>query len=330
VDYFPAFLDVRERLCVVIGGGEVAERKAQLLLRAQPRVKVVAPELCAAMAGLVRDGRLAHAAALYAPEHLNGALLVVAATDDAAINERVSLDARASNQLVNVVDQPALCSFIVPSIVDRSPVVVAISSSGAVPVLARTLRARIESVVPPRYAELAAVCAELRPLVKATLPTITARRRFWELALESPAVDRVLAGEREEGKRELATLLGSQGAEASHMTHPVSLVGTGPGDADLISFRALRLLQRAELVLSMPGVSAAVADLARRDAEQRSIADLAEVSVVAMIADHVARGQRVCVLGPYDVFRGPGSQAGRNVLAASGVRYDIVPGIERS
>jgi uroporphyrin-III C-methyltransferase/precorrin-2 dehydrogenase/sirohydrochlorin ferrochelatase len=290
----------------------------------------VAPNLGEAISEILARGELTYVAAGYDATQLEGAWLVVAATDDAVTNERVSADAHARRLWVNVVDRPALCSFIVPSIVDRSPLVVAISSSGAVPVLARTLRARIESVVPARYAQLAAACASLRPEVKARLPDTRSRRQFWERALESAAAETILAGDLDTGLIRLRAMLDEHVLATSNGARDadfVTLIGTGTGDPDLLSFRALRLLQRAEVVLSLPGVTSSVGELARRDATQRTLNVLDPSRLAEQLDELVARGERVCVLGPFDAFRSGPEVALCEALARLGVRFAVVPGI---
>jgi uroporphyrin-III C-methyltransferase/precorrin-2 dehydrogenase/sirohydrochlorin ferrochelatase len=167
MDYLPIFLDIRERPCMVVGGGEVAARKSALLLRAGARVTVLAPSLSAAFEADIAASRIAHRAASFRDEELAGYVLAIAATGDETVNRAVAAAARARHIPVNVVDQPALCSFIMPSIIDRAPVIVAVSSGGASPVLARLLRARLETLIPAGYGRLAALAAAFRDQVKA-------------------------------------------------------------------------------------------------------------------------------------------------------------------
>ena len=182
MDYLPIFLKLDGRSCAVIGGGEVAARKAGLLLEAGARVTVTAPELCEALAELAQQGRIAHRARAFDPVALDGASVVIAATDDRAVNAEVSRLAQQSRIPVNVVDDPELCSFILPAIVDRSPVVVAVSTGGSTPVLARLLRARLETLIPAAYGELASLAQRFRGRVKEALPQ-PRRRPFWERVL---------------------------------------------------------------------------------------------------------------------------------------------------
>src|SRR5690625_3965593 len=189
MDYFPVFFDVNHRSCYHVGVGEIATLKGRLLARAGARLRVVAPEIIAELRGLVLDKGGEVLQRDYQPEDLDNCILVVAATDDTPLNARISADAQARQLPVNVVDSPALCSFITPAIVDRSPLVVAISSGGTAPVLARLLRERLETLIPSAYGRLAQVASRWRERVKETFSG-DARRRFWEQALQGPMADR--------------------------------------------------------------------------------------------------------------------------------------------
>ena len=322
-------MDLRQRLCVLIGGGEVAARKAALLLRAGARLRIVAPELCPALALLAADGAIAYVPRTYAPGDLDGAALVVAATDQRAVNRSVSQAAFARNVPVNVVDDPELCSVIVPAIIDRSPILIAVGTGGSAPVLARLLRASIEASVPVGYAELAALAAAMRGEVQQRLPDVLARRRFWEQVFEGPIAELSLRGEGARAEALLREQLAADGGTALPSVGEVYLIGAGPNDPDLVSFRALRLLQRCDLVLSAPTLSERIADLSRRDATRiRLEAWPPELSdVLNTLGASVRAGQRVCVLAPNDAFR---SAAGRELADAVGgaqLPYLIVPGV---
>src|SRR3990170_3540309 len=193
MDFLPVFLDIRGQPCLVVGGGEVAARKTALLLRAGGRVTVLAPVLSAAFDADLAAARIAHRAASFREEDVTDHAVAIAATSDAAVNRAVAAAARARRIPVNVVDQPALCSFIMPSIIDRAPLIVAVSSGGASPVLARLLRARLESLIPAGYRRLAALAGAFRDRVKARFKP-PGRRRFWERVLQGPIAELVLTG----------------------------------------------------------------------------------------------------------------------------------------
>jgi uroporphyrin-III C-methyltransferase/precorrin-2 dehydrogenase/sirohydrochlorin ferrochelatase len=331
VDYFPLFMQVSGAECLVVGGGEVAARKAAMLLRAGAIVHVVSPSLAHAMSEVLHGESTRHSARGYQTSDLDRALLVIAATDDRTLNARVSSDAKAQRVPVNVVDDPELCTFIMPAIVDRSPLVIAVSSTGASPVLARLARGKIEAALPAHLGPLAQLCSALRSDVRSQLPDVQTRRRFWEMALEGPVAELAFAGRLEEAERELRTLLASWARDASSNTHgEVFLVGVGPNDPELVSFRALRSMARAELVLAASRVSEAILDLCRRDAtRERYVDDSPEVMpLVALRAIAAAKsGARVCVLGIGDAFRSTRGEDLRARLVAAGLFCHVVPGI---
>ena len=267
MDFLPIFLDIRGRPCLVVGGGVVAARKAALLGRAQGRVTVVAPKLCEELAQQAQDGNIEHRARDFQAGDLDGQVLAIAATDDPQVNRQVSELARARGVAVNVVDQPELCSFIMPSIVDRSPVQVAISTGGASPVLARVMRARLEACIPAAYGRLASLVEGFRSAAKQRLPDPVRRRRFWEEILQGPIAELVFAGKEEEAAAALKHAV-EQVHEQPPSSGEVYLVGAGPGDPDLLTFRALRLMQQADVVVYDRLVSPPILDLVRRDAER--------------------------------------------------------------
>lgn len=232
---------------------------------------------------------------------------------------------------VNVVDDPALCSVIVPAIIDRSPVLIAVSTGGSAPVLARLLRANLEAHVPVGYADLAALSQRLRAEVQRSFPDVQARRRFWEEVFEGEIAELSLRGQSARAEQLLrAKLVSAQtsaadGGEAGE----VYLIGAGPNDPDLLSFRALRLLQRCDLVLCAPELAESVADLSRRDAmRQRLNSWPPEIADVRQrLSSAVQSGMRACVLAPHDAFRTEAGRALHSALQAAQLRCVIVPGI---
>ncbi len=268
MDHLPIFLRVQDRETVVVGGGAVAARKAELLARCGARVTLVAPELSKPAAELVarERSRVRHLQAAFEPEHLAGASLVVAAADSAHANAAVAAAAGARHLPVNVVDDLRLSSFILPAVVDRSPVIVAIGSQGTAPVLARRLREQIEALLPARLGALARFAGSRRGAVQRTLRP-SERRPFWERIFGGPVSAQVLAGDEGAGDAafagELAAFRGGRPTVGE-----VYLIGAGPGDPDLLTLRALQLLQQADVVLYDRLVSPGVLDRARREAER--------------------------------------------------------------
>lgn len=332
MDYFPIFIDIRAARCVIIGGGEVALRKAEALARAGAAVDVVAPlirtelrELAAVSGGVCQDRG-------YDAADLRGARLVVAATDDAAINRSVSEQARALNIPVNVVDQPDLCTYIVPSIVDRSPLVIALSSGGASPVLLRLLRERLERMFPASYGELARLAGSVRDRVRAAISDGDGRRRFWERVLEGPVAEAAVSGRLNQA-RDLLDAEIKAGSVPADRGGEVWLVGAGPGDPDLLTLKALRLMQRADVVLHDNLVSPQILDLVRRDAERiyvgkrRALHAVRQEGINALLLEQARAGKRVLRLKGGDPFVfGRGGEEIAS-LAAEGIPFQVVPGI---
>ena len=334
MDYLPVFLRVQSQPVLVVGGGVVALRKAESLLQAGARVTVVAPQLCASLAARVARGGLTHLATAFRPEHLAGAVAAVAATDDPAVNSAVSQAARARAVPVNVVDDAALSSFIFPAIIDRSPILVAVSSSGAAPVLARRVRAQIEALLPARLGTLASFMGAQRARVRQALRA-WARRPFWERVAQGAVATRVLAGDEAGARtaldRELhaARLIGT-GAAAP--LGEVYLIGAGPGDPDLLTLRALQLLQQADVILYDRLVAPEVLQRARRDAQRIFVGKEAGDSgqqqhIHALLVRLALDGKRVARLKGGDPFVfGRGGEE-LEQLAARGIPYVVVPGI---
>ncbi len=330
--FLPVFLNIRQRPCIVVGGGEVAARKIRLLLQADADVRVVAPELCDTLSQWIERGRVQHIAPHFTADTLERAALVVAATDDAEVNRRVSVLAQRKGIPVNVVDAPALCTFVMPSIVDRSPVVVAISSGGASPVLARLLRARLETLLPAAYGGLASLVESFRDRVKRRFARIDERRRFWEEVLEGPVAEMFLAGRRGEAEAALERRLQQANAQR-YQGGEVYLVGAGPGDPDLLTFRALRLMQQAEVVLYDRLVPDEILELTRRDADrifvgkEKSRHAFRQEEINKLLVKLAREGKRVLRLKGGDPFIfGRGGEE-IDTLAADGIPFQVIPGV---
>jgi uroporphyrin-III C-methyltransferase/precorrin-2 dehydrogenase/sirohydrochlorin ferrochelatase len=331
MDFFPIFLDIKNKPCLVVGGGEVATRKAGMLMQSGGLITIIAPELSNTLKALAEEGKITHVAEKFHPEHLGAAVLVIAATNDRAANEQVSVAAKQLRIPVNVVDNPDLCSFIMPSVIDRSPLVIAISSGGTSPVLARVMRAKLETFIPAAYGRLAHFAASFRNQVKDKI--LPAKRRiFWEKVLQGPVAEMVLSGQDQAAKDVLQKMLATDSGDTPPRGE-VYLVGGGPGNPDLLTFRALRLMQQADVVVYDNLVSPAVLELVRRDAEriyvgkERAKHTMRQENINELLVRLAQEGKRVVRLKGGDpfVFGRGGEEI--ETLAAHGIPFQVVPGI---
>jgi uroporphyrin-III C-methyltransferase/precorrin-2 dehydrogenase/sirohydrochlorin ferrochelatase len=328
MDYLPLFIKLSSRRCVVVGGGEVARRKIEWLVAARARVTVIAPDIDDEVRRLVGPhGELIERT--FQPDDVGGAALVVAATDDAMVNRAVAASAARAGVLVNSVDDAAGSTAIFPSIVDRDPVVVAVSSSGRSPTLARRVRGLIEARLPAQLGALAERLGGWRSHVAAVVPA-AARRHFWETLLDSQIPEAVYAGDDELAERLFNAALETPAAPALGF---VSLVGAGPGAADLLTLKALRCIERADVVLYDNLVSAEVLAMSRRDArrvyvgKRRAFPSIRQESINTMLIEYARDGARVVRLKGGDpfVFGRGGEEI--ETLAAQGIPFEVVPGI---
>ncbi len=331
MDFLPIFLNLTGARCLVVGGGAVAARKSGLLLGCGAQVTVVAPTLGETLAAEKAAGRIEHLSTRFDESHLGGAALVIAATDDPAVNVAVSRAAKARALPVNVVDAPELCSFIFPSIVDRSPMIIAVSTGGASPVLSRLMRARLESLIPAACGRLAQMARQLRDRVKDRFANSAQRRIFWEKMLGGSFADLVLAGKAAEAERYFEQQLAATQDEPPR--GEVYLVGAGPGNPDLLTFRALKLMQQADVVVHDNLVSPAIVELCRRDAQriyvgkQRNDHTLRQEEINALLVKLAREGKRVLRLKGGDPFIfGRGGEE-IETLSANGISFEVVPGI---
>jgi len=330
MDYLPIFLDVRGKKCLVVGGGEVSFRKATLLVQAGAQVTIVSPEIGAPFANLAG---LTHIAERFKASHLDGYILVVAATDEQATNETVSREAKLRNIPVNVVDNPALCSFIMPSILDRSPIVVAFSSGGASPVLIRMLRGKLETMIPQAYSRLASFSARFRSSVKTSITNPAKRRIFWENVFEGPIAEKIFSGDEATAESMLHSMIENESKGEQKPAGEVYLVGAGPGDPDLLTFKALRLMQKADVVLYDNLVSKPILEMTRRDAERifvgkmRGNHTLPQEGINELLVRLALEGKRVLRLKGGDPFIfGRGGEEIEK-LAEHKINFQVVPGI---
>jgi uroporphyrin-III C-methyltransferase/precorrin-2 dehydrogenase/sirohydrochlorin ferrochelatase len=328
--WFPLFLDLRGRRVVVIGGGAVAERKIDLLLQSGARLLVVAPSLTPALSARVAAREIEHEPRRFVATDLDGARLAVAATNAPLVNRAIGVAAEARNIPVNVVDNAGLSTGIMPAIVDRSPLVIAIGTEGSAPAFARHVRARIESVLDESVGRLASLLERWRERIKKSIPDLDARRRLYERILQGPVADRVR--EAREGEADALVqqwLTEGEGARAGL----VQIVGAGPGDPGLLTLNALRALQSADVVLYDRLVSAEVLKLARREAELIDVGktagghSVAQARIHALMQQHASHGRRVVRLKGGDpfVFGRGGEEI--EFLRSQGIAYEVQPGI---
>lgn len=330
MESLPLNFKLNQRWVLVVGGGEIARRKATLLLSAGARIRLVAPEILPDLAEQVVAGGGVLIERPWRCADLDGMNLAISATDDVAVNEEVSRCAQARCVPVNVVDAPALCSVIFPAIVDRSPLIISVSSNGAAPVLARLVRSQLETLIPAAMGRLAGFMGAWRATVKAHLPAVRDRRLYWESLLAGPLKDRIFAGD-EAG----AAAIAQRALEQHHTASlgEVYLVGAGPGDPDLLTFKALRLMQQADVVVYDRLVAPEILDLCRRDAERiyagKARADhaLPQEDINALLVRLAQEGQRVCRLKGGDPFIfGRGGEE-IEALATHGIPFQVVPGV---
>ncbi|MEO8309522.1 MAG: siroheme synthase CysG [Pseudomonadota bacterium] len=336
MDYLPLFVDVRDRQVLVVGGGVVAHRKVEHLLKAHARVRVVAPELCADLDSYRTLGRIEYQPIPFSAPQLDGAWLVVAATDDEAVNDAVSRAARERGVLVNVVDDAARSTFIFPAIVDRSPLIVAVGTAGSSPTLSRRVRTQIEALLPERLGSLAQYAGRWRNAVKAALPEISARLKFWDGFFNGPVATSLLSGNEagadavmQRSLEQARTVVGAQVGE-------VYLIGVGPGDPDLLTLRAQQLLQQADVLLYDRLVPEVILGRARRDAEKINVGktpgkhEHTQDYINQLLVEHARAGKRVARVKGGDPFIfGRGGEE-LQVLRDAGIPVVVVPGITAS
>ena len=328
MDYLPLFARLNNRAVLLVGGGDIALRKARLLLDAGANLTVVAPSLHEELTELLV--RHTYIPSRFTAAYLNDQMLVIAATDDEEVNAEVAAAADAANIWVNVVDDPDRSSFIFPSIIDRSPIMVAVSSGGKAPVLVRMLRERLEALLPKHLGALANLSGEWRNQIKQKLGDITSRRRFWEKAFASPQLATLLETEQHDSAEQW---MADQLQADDYAGGEIVLVGAGPGDAGLLTLKGLQQIQQAEVVLYDQLVSPEVLNLVRRDAERISVGKKAghhsvpQHEINELLLSHARAGKRVVRLKGGDPFMfGRGAEE-LQAARAEGIPFSVVPGI---
>lgn len=331
MDYLPIFLDLKQQDCLVVGGGSVATRKVKLLLKAQANVSVVSPEISDAIETLVKQGHLHWVQSTFKAEHITDQRLIIAATDNEHVNHLVHDVAKQKHILTNLTDNPDDSDFIFASVLDRSPIIVAVSSGGESPVLARNLRARLETLIPPAYSKLGELMGKYRETVKQKFGELRQRRQFWDTVLSGPIADHVMAGREGIAEQILQQQLDDEIETVE--TGEVFLVGAGPGDPELLTFKALRLMQQADIVFYDRLVSKEILALVRKEAElvyvgkQRAWHAVRQEEINNLLLVHAKQGKRVLRLKGGDPFIfGRGGEE-IDTLAENAIPFQVVPGI---
>jgi uroporphyrin-III C-methyltransferase/precorrin-2 dehydrogenase/sirohydrochlorin ferrochelatase len=329
MDYFPLFLRLKDTPCLVVGGGEVALRKVKLLRKAGAQITVIAPTIHPDLAALETTSDIVTQVSNFNPVEARGFKLIVAATDDPLINRSIAIAANKVGVFCNVVDDRELSTAIMPAIVDRSPLVIAVSSGGESPVLATRIRQQLERLFPPTLADLTSFAGEWRIAVKNRFKTIAQRRRFWQTVLDGPVARHVMAGNPAEAKKSIQAAL----AEAPMEEGFAWIVGAGPGDPELLTLKAARALASADVILHDRLVAPAILDMARKDAEYISVGkqagkpSISQHEINTLLVEHVSAGKTVCRLKGGDPFIfGRGGEE-IEALNAAGLPWQVIPGI---
>lgn len=330
--HFPIFVAIKRRPVLVVGGGDNAVRKIRLLKKADPLITVVAPSLCAELAEMAAIGKVQHLAKPFEQEDVTGKALVFATTGIDTVDNAVSQAARARGVLVNAVDKPRISDYIIPAIVDRSPLVIAICSSGAAPTLVRNLREKLEAMLHPAVGRLASFADSFRSAVVATRENAVDRRRFWEDFFDGPLAQSVLSGRLQRAREQMLKLV-NEGPRSVPRKGHVAVVGAGPGDPDLLTFKAMRFMQKADVVVYDRLVDRAVLEYVRRDADRIYVGKapgnhrMTQEEIGALLVDLGRKGKRVVRLKGGDPFIFGRVGEEMEVLRAAAVDFDLVPGV---
>ncbi|MGD9708918.1 MAG: siroheme synthase CysG [Halothiobacillaceae bacterium] len=330
MENLPIFMNLKDRPALVVGGGTVAARKAELLLLAGASVTVIAPRVRHEMRRMIEAGRVVWREQVFGPGLVRGFRIVIAATDNDAVNRLVFEECERHAIPVNVADQPKLCSFILPSIIERGPLTMAISTGGRSPILARLLKARLEALIPAGFGQLTELLGRYRGAVKQRFAEPQTRKRFWERMLDGPLVSLATSGRIAQAERVIEEALAA-GQPAA--LGEVWLIGAGPGDADLLTLKALRLLQQADVIVHDRLVPEAILNLARREAERIDVGKsmsrhtLPQEDINRLLVELARQGKRVARLKGGDPFIfGRGGEEMEAVIEA-GIPCLAVPGI---
>jgi len=334
MDHLPIFLNLKNARALVVGNGTIAARKADLLLRAGCSLTVIAPELSEELVALTDNYSFEHKTADLSADDLKGCVVVFGCCKDDAVNQKLYDLATEAGILVNVSDNTEKCSFIMPAVVDRTPLLIAISSGGTSPLLIRSLKAHFETTIPAAYGRLAEFAGSYRDRIKNLIPNLTRRRRFWENMISGPVAEHVFSSQVDQAETLMDKLLDEAAVEGDQPPGgEVYLVGTGPGDPDLLTFRALRLMQQADVVLYDRLIGDGILNLVRRDAERIYVGKQTDDHTVPqeeignMLIRLAREGKRVLRLKGGDPFMfGRGGEE-IEALSENDISFQVIPGI---
>ena len=336
MDYLPIFSNIRDKHCIIVGGGAVAARKADLFIKSGARVTVMAPELKGEMLHHLERDLIVWQAGVFSEammQKLETPKLVISATDDQAVNLAVYGYCQAHDIPVNVADQTEYCDFILPGIVERGPVTVAVSTGGRSPVLARLMKSRLETQIPHGFGKVGEILGEYREAVKQLIAEPDGRKQFWEELLSGVFLDKAVQGQEAEARTLLEQKLAKENQQGYQAQGEVYLIGAGPGDPELMTFKALRLLQQADVVVYDRLVSPEILDMARREAERIYVGKrdrwhrMPQVKINELLVQLAKEGKKVARLkggDPYIFGRGAEEA---ELLAENSVPFQVVPGI---
>ena len=323
MDYLPIFTRLENRHCLVVGGGDIAQRKIHLLLKAGAKITVCAPEINDSILEKSKNQELTIIKKTFSEDLLLGKWLVIAATNQSEINKEIANKAHAMQLLINVVDDPVLSTFIMPSIVDRSPMVIAISSGGKAPVLARLIRERFEALLPMHLGALASISGEFRHRVKSVIKNVSFRRRYWEALFDNPKLVNLL----NTGKKQSALALMEDQLKEDVAGGEITFIGSGPGDPSLLTLRALQLIQQADIVIHDQTISPEILDLVRRDAVLKQV-KTDWIQTAERLAIHFNKQERVVRLVVGDGVSTESHDANEKVvLTEKGISFQTVQGV---
>ncbi len=334
MEHLPIFLDINGKRTLIVGSGVIAARKADLLLRAGSELTIVAPELGEELSRLAETYEFRHQKGNLAAEDLAGCKIAFGCSVDDAINQGLCELATAAGIMVNISDKTENCDFIMPAVVDRTPLLIAVSSGGTSPLLVRMLKARFETTIPAAYGRLAEFAGSYRDRIKSMVPNLTRRRRFWEAMVSGPVAEHLFSSQVEEAELLMDKLLEKAAVDGDEApVGEVYLVGTGPGDPDLLTFRALRLMQQADVVLYDRLIGEGILNLVRRDAERIYVGKLPENHSVPqeeignLLISLAGQGKRVLRLKGGDpfVFGRGGEEI--EALSENGIAFQVIPGV---